>query len=411
MEGHFMAAPASAPQTWRCPGCGKQYRIAAGRKAPALCPGCRITRAAEPDESSAFDLLSAIVQAEEEKPSLTARTATRPVEPTAPVQREPSPFEQMLASTEIPEPPAASNEPSQVTVADAPPEDAAVTRVLPPRQISRGQRRVIIVMGMAIAVLAAWGLFRIVGQLEAGIPSEAAVWKQAKIEIADRLPAPATAEFPKPGEIRSLQGTKNPSWTVKSVVDATNERGIPVLYRWFLEISYDRMTRQWATAWIELDDQRVYASRATIREEREDAEKRAAAEKERERERTHRERKKPRVTTAKQTESVSSPDEEVRPDPDREARRERGQWAVVADFEGVGRYESKPFRVTAGGWRFRWTCDGDATIRLYDSAGKLVGEEIEVYSGDRGTQFIRKRAGAFTIKIDTDDRWLLVVEE
>jgi hypothetical protein len=407
-----MAAPASVPQTWNCPGCGKLYRIAAGKKAPSLCPACRIVRAAEPEESSAFDQLSAIVQAEEEKSPLTARAAVRPVEPAAPLQREPTPFEQMFASPEIPVPPAESDEPSHATIADDPPEDGAITPDPPARQKSRGQRRVIIVTGTAIAVLAAWGLIRIVGQLEAGIPSEAAVWKQARTEVADRLPAAATAEFPKPGEIRPLHGTTKPSWTVKSVVDAKNERGIPLRHRWFLEISYDRKTRQWETAWIEIDDERVYASPATIREDREDAEKRAAAERERQRDRARQARKKPPVSSAERNRPAASEDDvESRPDPDREARRERGQWGVVANFEGVGRYESKPFRVAAGGWRFRWTCDGDATIRLYDSAGKLVGEEIEVYSGDRGTQFIRKGPGEFTIKIDTEDRWMLAIED
>jgi len=407
-----MAVPASVPQTWNCPGCGKLYRIAAGKKAPSLCPACRIVRAAEPDESSAFDQLSAIVQAEEEKAPLTARAAARPVEPAAPVQREPSPFEQMFGSAETPAPPAESGEPSEDTTADDPSEVGAATRVPPPRQKSRGQRRVIVVTATAIAVLGAWGIIRLVGRLEAGIPSEAAVWKQAKTEVADRLEAPATAEFPKPGEIRPLHGTKNPSWTVRSVVDAKNERGIPLRHRWFLEISYDRKTRQWETAWIEIDDERVYVSPATIREDREDAEKRSAAERDRERNRARQARKKPPVSSAERNRPAATDDDvESRPNPDREARRERGQWGVVANFEGVGRYESKPFRVAAGGWRFRWTCDGDTTIRLYDSTGKLVGEEIEVYSGDRGTQFIRKGPGEFTIKLDTEERWMLVIED
>jgi hypothetical protein len=407
-----MPAPPSVPQTWNCPGCGKLYRIAARKKAPSLCPACRIIRAAEPDESSAFNQLSAIVQAEEDKSPLTARAAARQVEPAAPLQREPSPFEQMFASAEIQAPPAESDEPSQSATADDAPEDGATPRVPPPRQKSRGQRRVIIVTGTAIAVLAAWGLIRIVGQLEDGIPSEAAVWKQARTEVADRLPAPATAEFPKPGEIRPLHGTKNPSWTVKSVVDAKNQRGIPLRHRWFLEISYDRKSRQWETAWIEIDDERVYASPATIREDREDAEKRTAAERGRQREHARQARKKPPVSSTERNRPAATDDDgESRPDPDREARRERGQWGAVANFEGVGRYESTPFRVAAGGWRFRWTCDGDATIRLYDSAGKLVGEEIEVYSGDRGTQFIRKGPGEFTIKIDTEERWMLAIED
>jgi hypothetical protein len=406
-----MAAPASVPQTWQCPGCGKLYRIAAGRKAPSLCPPCRIVRAATPAESSAFDQLSAIVQAEEEKTPLTARAAPRPVESKAPLQPEPTPFEQMFASGETPAPPAESDQPSHGRAADDPPEDGTALRVPLTRQKSAGQRRVVIVMGAAIIVLAAWGLFRILGQLEAGVPSEGQVWKQAKIEVAERLPAFATAQFPKPGEIRPLHGTAKPSWTVRSVVDATNERAIPVQHRWFLEISYDRKARNWETAWIEIDGERVYASHATIREEREDAEKKAAAEKERARESARRERKKPAVSSAKQAEPASSPEEEGRPDPNRDARRERGQWTVVENFEGVGRYESKPFRVAAGSWRFRWTCDGDATIRLYDSVGKLVGEEIEVYSGDRGTQFIRKGPAEFTIKINTEDRWMLVIEE
>jgi hypothetical protein len=195
------------------------------------------------------------------------------------------------------------------------------------------------------------------------------------------------------------------------VVEAKNERGIPIRHRWFLEISHDRRTRQWETAWIEIDDERVYASQATIREDREDSEKRAAAERERQRDRARQERNKPPVSSANQSQPPARHDDEARPDPDREARRERGQWAVVANFEGVGRYESKPFRVAAGGWRYRWTCDGDATIRLCDAAGKLVGEEIEVYSGDSGTQFVRKGPGEFTLKINTEDRWMLVVED
>jgi hypothetical protein len=407
-----MASPASVPQTWNCPGCGKLYRIAAGRKTPSLCPACRIIRAAEPEESSAFDQLSAILQEEEEKSPLTARAAARPVEPTAPLQREPSPFEQMYGTSVTSAPAAESDAPSQGTTADDPPAGDATPQLPPSRQSSRGQRRVIIVTATAIAVLAAWGLIRIVGQLEAGTPSEAAVWKQAKTEVADRLQAPATADFPKPGEIRPLHGTKNPSWTVKSVVDAKNERGIPLRHRWFLEISYDRKTRQWETAWIEIDDERIYASSATIREDREDAEKKATAERERQRDRARQTRKKPPVSSTERNRPAATDDDvESRPDPDREARRERGQWGIVANFEGVGRYESKPFRVAAGGWRFRWTCDGDATIRLYDPAGKLIGEEIEVYSGDRGTQFVRKGPGEFTIKIDTEERWMLVIED
>jgi hypothetical protein len=376
-----------------------------------LCPGCRIVRSATREESSAFDQLSAVVQAEEEKTPLAARTAPKPVEPPAPLQPEPSPFERLFGSVETHEPAGNGEEPSAGPPAEEAPETAAAPRPSPLRQRSSGQRRVIVVMGTAIVLLAAWGLFRILGQLEAGIPGEAEVWKRARIEVADRLPAPATAEFPKPGEIRPLQGTKNPSWTVRSVVDAKNERGIPIRHRWFLELSYDRRARQWETAWIEIDDERVYASQATIREEREDAEKRAAAERERQRDRARQERKKPAVSSAKPSQPPASRDDEARPDPDREARRERGQWDVVANFEGVGRYESKPFRVAAGGWRYRWTCDGDATIRLYDAAGKLVAEEIEVYSGDRGTQFVRKGPGEFTLKISTDDRWMLIVED
>jgi len=405
-----MPAPPSAPQTWTCPGCGKLYRIAAGKRTPALCPGCRIVRSATREESSAFDQLSALVQAEEEKAPLASRGAPKPVEPPAPLQPEPTPFEQLFGSVETQAPTAECAE-SSAPPPDESPTDGAAPRGSRPRQKSSGQRRVIVVMGTAIVVLGAWGLFRILGQLEAGIPAEAEVWRQARGAVADHLTAPSTAEFPKPGEIRPLQGTTKPSWTVRSVVDAQNERGIPVRHRWFLEIAFDRRSRAWETAWLEIDDERVYASQATIREEREDSEKRAAAESERQRERARRERKKPVISSAKPSQPPASRDDEAPADPDREARRERGQWAVVANFEGVGRYESKPFRVAAGGWRYRWTCDGDATIRLYDAAGKLVGEEIEVYSGDRGTQFIRKGPGEFTLKINTDDRWMLVVED
>jgi hypothetical protein len=376
-----------------------------------LCPACRIIRSATRDETSAFDELSAIVQAEEEKAPLAARVAPKPAESPAPLQPEPSPFERLFASVETHEPAANREKPSAGATADESSASDAAPSVSPPRQISSGQRRVVVVMGTAIVVLAVWGLFRILGQLEAGIPGEADVWRQARVELADRLPAPATAEFPKPGEIRPLHGTTKPSWTVRSVVDAKNERGIPVRHRWFLEIAFDRRARQWETAWIEIDDERVYASQATIREDREDAEKRAAAEKERQRERSRPKQKKPAAATAKRSQPPVSDDDDAHPDPDREARRERGQWAVVANFEGVGRYESKPFRVTAGGWRYRWTCDGDATIRLYDAAGKLVGEEIEVYSGDRGTQFVRKGPGEFTLKINTEDRWMMVIED
>jgi hypothetical protein len=177
-----------------------------------------------------------------------------------------------------------------------------------------------------------------------------------------------------------------------------------------LEISYDRRARQWETAWIEIDDERVFASETTVRDDREYTAKKAAAEKERARQ----QRKKETASSALRSPAPSTTtaaQELSHPDPDQEARRESGRWREIASFEGVGRYDSPPFRAPAGGWRYRWSCDGDATIRLYDAAGRLVGEEIEVYSGDRGTQFVRKGPGDFSLKITTDERWMLVVEE
>ncbi|MGE5192993.1 MAG: hypothetical protein ACM3U2_10860 [Deltaproteobacteria bacterium] len=408
-----MTAPASVPQTWKCPGCGKLFRVAPGRNAPALCPACRATRATSPAESSAFDQLSAVVQAEEDRTPLAARAAP-PVESRRAAQFEPTPFERLFKSVEVGDPAKDAEEsrpggahPS----ADVPPENSKAPNLSKPRRRSSGQWRVIAVVGTASVILAGWGLYRILGQLEGSIPGEAEVWWQARAEVADHLRAPKTAEFPKPGEIRPIHGTAKPSWAVKSVVDSKNERGIPLRHPWSLEISYDRRARQWETAWIEIDGERVYASEATIREDREYTERKAAAKKEHERERARQQRKTRATSTVIQRTRASDSEDEGPPDPDREARRERGQWRDVANFEGVGRYETKPFRVPAGGWRYRWVCDGDATIRLYDAAGKLVGEEIEVFSGDRGTQFVRGEPGEFTLKINSEERWMLVVEE
>src|SRR5262245_20505600 len=244
--------PTPAAQAWTCPTCGNFYRIAAGRRAPALCPACQAERdetAQAPPEPSTFDQLAAAVEAGESEP---------PHEESAPP------------------PPEVNEEPESAE---------AIVVPLQQRQKSNPLRRVVAVMGSAILLLGGWGLYGVWKQFNRSTPGDAAVWAQAKIEVADRLRAPKTAEFPKPGDIRRIRGAVPPRWSVKSVVDAKNEAGVPLRHQWFMEISFDTRLRKWEPEYIEIDDQRVYASEATEREDREYAEKRDARNREAKKER------------------------------------------------------------------------------------------------------------------------------
>src|SRR5262245_13044658 len=94
-----MASSAPAPQIWNCPGCGKRYRITAGNRSPTFCPDCRSRRGRAPTESSAFDQLSAVVEAEETA-ARSGTVAPPPAAAPAALQIEPSPFERLYASVE-----------------------------------------------------------------------------------------------------------------------------------------------------------------------------------------------------------------------------------------------------------------------------------------------------------------------
>jgi hypothetical protein len=171
---------------------------------------------------------------------------------------------------------------------------------------------------------------------------------------------------------------------------------------------------------IEIDDKRVYASEATEREDREYAEKRDARNKAAKKER---DRSKPRPRAEPAPED-DAPDEYVRdsrkgppartgrdPEQSVDARRETGIWNEIVQFEGQASHETAPFKVKLPGWRFRWDCDGEATIRLLDSAHKPVEDEIDIGGGEKGTRYVPNRTGEFSLKIVTKAHWMLVVEE
>ena len=374
--------PPPAAQAWPCPGCGNFYRIAPGRRAPALCPTCRAERdeaAPAPPEPSAFDQLVAVVE-----------------------------------EAERDEPPTSDD---AIPSAESAVDDAeAIPIARRPRLSSRW--RVVAVMGGAIVVLASWGLYGVWKQFERSTPGDAAVWAQAKLEVADHLRAPKTAEFPKPGEIKRIRDSALPRWSGKSVVDAKNEYGVPLRHRWFMEMSFDKRSRKWEAEYIEIDDQRVYASQATTREDREYAEKREARDKAANQ---GRDKSKPRKRIAPAREDAvaerhgedpgpavgtrAAPEESV------EARRETGKWNEVVQFEGQASHDTARFKVKLPGWRFRWICDGEATIRLFDAAHKPVEDEIDIGGGEKGTRYVSKGTGEFSLGITTKSHWTLVVEE
>ncbi len=187
--------------------------------------------------------------------------------------------------------------------------------------------------------------------------------------MADWLQAPKTAEFPKPGEIKRILASEIPRWSVKSVVDAKNANGVPLRHPWFMEISFDPGLRKWETDYIEIDDERVYASAATIRADRESAAKRAERKKSAKNGRDKSPPKKraarpPRVRPAKNPARVDTLDEE---------RREAGRWSEINRFAGRGTQTTKPFQITLSGWRFRWLCEGEATIWTRTTGKKTSG--------------------------------------
>ncbi len=281
--------------------------------------------------------------------------------------------------------------------------------------------RVVAVMGTAIVLLGGWGLYGVSKQLDRGIPGDKAVWAQAKIEVADRLKAPKTAEFPKPGEIKRIRGADPPRWSVRSVVDAKNELGVPLRHHWLMEISFDTRLRKWEPEFIEIDDKRVYASEATQREDRVYAEKRDARNKAAKKEAARlKARKRGAAGSGENTpdgHGRDSPKEPARrPGSDQElpvdARRETGIWKEVVEFEGQATYQTAPFKVKFTGWRFRWACEGEATIRLLDAAKEPVDDEIDIGGGgEKGTRYVPRGTGEFSLKITTKSHWTLVVEE
>jgi hypothetical protein len=276
-------------------------------------------------------------------------------------------------------------------------------------------------MGTAIVLLGGWGLYGVWKQSQRGTPGDKAVWAQAKIEVADRLRAPKTAEFPKPGEIKRIRDAYPPRWSVQSVVDAKNELGVPLRHHWFMEISYDTRLRKWEPEYIEIDDQRVYASEATLREDREYSEKRDARNKAAKKEAARlKARKRAEAASAEKAADSRGNDSRnepvTRPGSDQElpvdARRETGIWKEVAQFEGQATYQTSPFKAKFRGWRFRWICDGEATIRLLDAAKEPVDEEIDIGGGgEKGTRYVPRGTGEFSLKITTKSHWTLVVEE
>ncbi len=414
-----MAAPSASSRSWTCPGCGKLYRIPLGKKAPALCPACRTAPDSAAAEPSAFDQLSAVVQADAEKEPLPSRVEKTTVAERPAVQLEPSPFERLFAAVEsrenngVPEPRDSRN---PVPSAETSRETREPVVIRKSRGRMTGQWRVVAVVGTASLLLAGWGLYGVLSQTPGGTPGEVEVWKQAQTEVAEHLLAPKSAEFPKPGEIRRVRDSEIPRWSVKAVVDASNERGVPIRHHWLMEISFDPQPRRWETAWLEIDGDRVYASEATIREERERTIRTAKLETTRDREHAGQALRKrsPPAVNQRIPDGPSPPADAattVESDADRETRRAVGRWREVATFEGASRHRTSRFQVGPGSWRFRWVCDGDAKIQLLDAAGKPIGDEIEIYAGERGTQFVARGRGEYALQITTDAQWMLIVEE
>lgn len=365
----------SALEPWNCPGCGRKYRIAAVQSAPALCPSCG--------------------------------TATAGIPAASP------PFEELIAAV------AAADEPAQSRSADSRPQAATVLELTRPdiarRRRTRGEWRVLGVMASAILVIAGWGVFRLWGTDGHGLPNQAQIWKQAKAEVADRLRAPKTADFPKPGEIKRLRERRLPTWTVRSVVDAQNEYGVPVRQRWMVQLVFDPRAHHWETEFIEIDDDRVFETEAAAREDREFVASRSssrAAEEKKRAPRSPRLATKTRQSVPAAGESTDASAGPAGPPPEiTAARRERGQWREVARFTGPGPTDTKAFRVSAGGWRYVWECAGPATIRVFDAARRPVGHEIELEGAESGSQTVREGPGAFSFSITTDSKWSLIVEE
>jgi len=349
-----------------------------------VCPTCQAEResaAESPPEPAAFDQLVAVVQEDETEPRLT--------------EAAPPPDDEDVDET-----------------------DPALLRN---RQKSNHLWRIVAVMGSAIVLLGGWGLYGVVKQFGRSTPGDAAVWAQAKIEVADHVRAPKTAEFPKPGEIKRIRGAVPPRWSVKSVVDAKNEYGVPLRHHWFMEISFDTRSRKWEAEYIEIDDKRVYASEATQREDREYAEKRDARNKAAKKDRD-KARPRPRadqvskenVADGRGADSRAGTPVKTDSDPpvSFEVRRETGIWNQIVQFEGQTSHETARFKVKYPGWRFRWVCDGEATIRLLNAAHKPLEDEIDIGGGgEKGTRYVPKGTGEFTLKITTKSHWTLVVEE
>lgn len=363
-------------QIWTCPGCGNRYRILPGRQPPALCPNCRAAGSRASPEPSPFDQLAAIVDSDDplDPPPAVTRVAKAPEKP-----------------------------------AEKPDEDTAAIDTetkLRPRAMN-DYRRVIIVMGTAIVVLSAWGLYGILKQTSRGTPDKAEVWEKAKTEVADRMAAPKTAEFPKPGEIKRLEGSDIPRWSVKSVVDAKNAAGVPLRHTWFMEISFDPRRQKLEPDYIEIDDERVYASEATIRADREYALKRAEKDKlaKKGRDKASQPKKRSAPAISPNTEPAGRVDQRD------EERRDGGRWIEIVHFSGRAAEETKKFQVSLPAWRFRFVCDGEATIRLYNSARQQVGDEIDVGPGEKGTRYVPQGGRDFSIGITTTAPWSIFVEE
>lgn len=367
-------------QIWTCPGCGNRFRILPGRQPPALCPNCRAASSPARPEPSPFEQLATLVDSDEpvDRPPPVTRVATPPEERAGEQADEPA------------------GEESAIDI-------ATKSRPRP----TNDHRRVFVVMGAAIVVLSAWGLYGILKQTSRGTPGNAEVWEKAKSEVADWLAAPKTAEFPKPGEIKWLEGSDIPRWSVKSVVDAKNANGVPLRHSWFMEISYNPRRQKLEPDYIEIDDERVYASEATIRADREYAEKRAEKDKRAKKGRDKASQPKKRAEPAR----AARDETPARVDPLDEDRRESGKWIEIVRFSGRATEETKKFQVSLPAWRMRWVCEGEATIRLFNAARQQVGDEIDVGPGERGSRYVSQRGRDFSIGITTTAPWSIFVEE
>src|SRR5262245_59353434 len=146
-----MASPASVPQSWACPGCGKKYRILPGKRPPALCPACRRDRAGVPAESSVFEQLSAVVAADLHDVAHSGRNAP-PAEPPPPLQFEPTPFERLYPPVEVGGSLPASTPPAPGTGGPGPAASGhanAAPAVSGRRPAMSGRRQVVLVVGIA----------------------------------------------------------------------------------------------------------------------------------------------------------------------------------------------------------------------------------------------------------------------